>query len=334
MNRTWMTAGALLALALFAPWNLAGAAKTKAKPKPAASTVLRGTSAGTAAATVPTVKPAAKPAATQPPATGWSEAEVAAAKAECTSLLKRAALAFTYAPPIRKGACGTPQPVIVTAFGGKPSIAVDPPATMNCAMAAKLADWLGNTVQPLAQGVMGAPVIGIRNAAAYDCRNRYNDPGQKLSEHAKANALDIHSFKFANGKSVDVEGSWGAVVRDMIAKAKGAKTTPGKSALGFSAKIVREDGSEVTAAVSAMPAPGPAKPVKGARAARHARAAEAAALGISAPAPGTPGAIFIHGVHASACKVFGTVLGPEANDAHREHFHLDLTPRKTGAFCE
>ena len=28
------------------------------------------------------------------------------------------------------------------------------------------------------------------------------------------------------------------------------------------------------------------------------------------------------------------VLGPEANDAHREHFHLDLAPRPGSSYCE
>jgi len=26
--------------------------------------------------------------------------------------------------------------------------------------------------------------------------------------------------------------------------------------------------------------------------------------------------------HESACSIFGTVLGPRANKAHRDHFHL------------
>jgi hypothetical protein len=43
---------------------------------------------------------------------------------------------------------------------------------------------------------------------------------------------------------------------------------------------------------------------------------------------------FLRAVHASACKTFGTTLGPEANDAHRNHFHFDLAERKTSNFCE
>ena len=39
---------------------------------------------------------------------------------------------------------------------------------------------------------------------------------------------------------------------------------------------------------------------------------------------------FLRVVHDSACKRFGTVLGPEYNAAHRNHFHLE---QKAGNFC-
>lgn len=34
---------------------------------------------------------------------------------------------------------------------------------------------------------------------------------------------------------------------------------------------------------------------------------------------------FLQAVHASACKRFGTVLGPAYNAAHRNHFHVELS---------
>lgn len=39
---------------------------------------------------------------------------------------------------------------------------------------------------------------------------------------------------------------------------------------------------------------------------------------------------FLRVVHQSACKRFGTVLGPNYNAAHRDHFHLELG---NGTFC-
>jgi hypothetical protein len=43
---------------------------------------------------------------------------------------------------------------------------------------------------------------------------------------------------------------------------------------------------------------------------------------------------FVRKAHESACRLFGTVLGPEANNAHRNHLHVDMADRSTGAFCE
>ena len=43
---------------------------------------------------------------------------------------------------------------------------------------------------------------------------------------------------------------------------------------------------------------------------------------------------FLRKAHASACGVFTTVLGPEANEAHRNHLHMDLAQRRGAALCE
>jgi hypothetical protein len=60
-----------------------------------------------------------------------------------------------------------------------------------------------------------------------------------------------------------------------------------------------------------------------------------------APAPGEEEerlpaeSAFLHRLHSGACGTFTTVLGPDANEAHRNHFHFDLATRKKGsAFCE
>ena len=46
---------------------------------------------------------------------------------------------------------------------------------------------------------------------------------------------------------------------------------------------------------------------------------------------GTPDAReFLRIIHQSACKRFGTVLGPDYNPAHRNHFHLEYTGAR---FC-
>jgi hypothetical protein len=37
--------------------------------------------------------------------------------------------------------------------------------------------------------------------------------------------------------------------------------------------------------------------------------------------------------HKGACGIFGTVLGPNANAAHRDHFHFDIARHGNGSYC-
>ncbi len=41
----------------------------------------------------------------------------------------------------------------------------------------------------------------------------------------------------------------------------------------------------------------------------------------------------LRGMHSDACGPFGTVLGPNANAQHRNHFHFDTAGYRNGAYC-
>lgn len=43
---------------------------------------------------------------------------------------------------------------------------------------------------------------------------------------------------------------------------------------------------------------------------------------------------FLKEIHKGACKFFGTVLGPEANAAHKSHFHFDMAKRRFSSYCQ
>lgn len=47
---------------------------------------------------------------------------------------------------------------------------------------------------------------------------------------------------------------------------------------------------------------------------------------------GKPGRI-LRTLHKDACGPFGTVLGPEANAAHEDHFHFDTARYRNGSYC-
>ncbi|MEQ1653705.1 MAG: extensin family protein [Hyphomicrobium sp.] len=60
----------------------------------------------------------------------------------------------------------------------------------------------------------------------------------------------------------------------------------------------------------------------------------AAATPAARPTPIVRKTTFLHAAHLSACKIFGTTLGPEANAAHRNHFHVDMAARKITKICD
>jgi glucose/arabinose dehydrogenase len=62
-----------------------------------------------------------------------------------------------------------------------------------------------------------------------------------------------------------------------------------------------------------------------------------AAVGTSGPIVSTISADqkakFVKFLHDDACRTFGTVLGPDANEAHKSHFHFDMKQRRA-SLCQ
>ncbi|MEL6316613.1 MAG: extensin family protein [Pseudomonadota bacterium] len=149
--------------------------------------------------------------------------------------------------------CGAPEGVRLTSVAG---VRIEPAAITTCPVARSLAGWVENSVQPASRQAFGRPVTSLRNAASYACRSRNNQPGAPLSEHGRAAAIDISSFRLSGQGFVPVLGGW-------------------------------DD-------------------------------------------PRSAG--FLRSVWRGACGPFTTVLGPEADRFHQDHFHLDVAPRRS-AYC-
>jgi hypothetical protein len=120
-------------------------------------------------------------------------------------------------------------------------------------MAEALRRWFDDVVQPKAKAYLHATIVRMSTLSGYDCRTRYDDPAQRISQHAYANAIDIAEFITAKGERIAVSEAWDA---------------------------------------------------------------------------GDERAAFLRDIHDGACEIFGTTLGPEANDAHKNHFHLDMKERR------
>ena len=162
-----------------------------------------------AAQTVPLPRPrpalsAIAPPAASPQPADASQPEEPAPPSACRLRLT-AELAIAPSVPVLAGPgeCGTDDAVRLEAvlLADKTRVAVTPPAILRCTMAEAIVQWVradvASAVLPL-----GARLKSIDNYAAYDCRGRNNVIGAKLSEHGKANALDVRSVKLADGTVV------------------------------------------------------------------------------------------------------------------------------------
>jgi len=117
------------------------------------------------------------------------------------------------------GECGAVDAVLLESviLHDQANVVVAPPATLRCDMAEAVAIWLREDVAPAALK-LGAPLRGLDNFDSYECRSRNRVPGAMLSEHGRANALDVRAFKLGNGKvvsltDVNVGKDWRAALR-------------------------------------------------------------------------------------------------------------------------
>lgn len=110
-------------------------------------------------------------------------------------------------PPLSEGMCGERSPLKITAIGKDKPVKFAAPITTNCTMAGTLAGWIGD-VEQAAQKSFGAGIESISTGSDYQCRKVNNGHKGRVSEHAFANALDIMSFKFTNGKATELGSGW------------------------------------------------------------------------------------------------------------------------------
>jgi hypothetical protein len=101
------------------------------------------------------------------------------------------------------GGCGGTDLVRLEAIvlPSKHRVAVTPAATLRCTMASAIADWVRTDVLALAAQQNSEPAV-LDNFDSYECRGFNRIPGAHLSEHGRANALDVRAIKLANGNSI------------------------------------------------------------------------------------------------------------------------------------
>jgi hypothetical protein len=175
-------------------------------------------------------------------ATAGKLARIGADPAACRAALRAGGVSYVDQPVRAQGFCSTRDTVRARGL-----LAPSAP-TLTCPMALRYALWERQVVRPAAGRILDAEVTRVDHLGTYACRTVYGRPGERPSEHARANALDVAGFRLDDGRRVTV------------LKAFAADDAEGR---------------------------------------------------------------FLRAVRDGACGVFGVVLSPDYNAAHRDHLHLD-----------
>jgi hypothetical protein len=312
--------------------------------------------------------------AAQKPTDKWTEAEIADAKAHCAIVLQRIHAVAIPHEPIKEGACGAPAPVELISIGQNPTVSFSPPPVVRCDLAEALVHWLEHDLQPLARKHFGSQIIRIETMSDYSCRNAYGRKSTKLSEHGLANAVDIGAFVLASSETASVFDDWGTPQREILAQIAAEKAAAEKQAADAAAAAKSEQANltedhrpaktppMATASKLGAPAGGLARSTiiegvpkltvtlpGGSTGSKHSASgsrsrggeSDAKKVDLASAARRHAGAspdpeleAFLHDAHKAACRIFGTTLGPEANAAHRNHFHVDMAYRRYKKICD
>src|SRR5271157_2110433 len=142
---------------------------------------------------------------------GRPERPVWRTQAENACFARKLVTLSDYIVPSREidgpGICGMTRPLKVSALAdGK--VGLDKVLIIDCPMIPALEAWLNDIVQPDAQARFGQKVATLNVFGAYSCRSIDNMAGERLSEHAFGNAVDVAGFTLADGRSIRFVRDW------------------------------------------------------------------------------------------------------------------------------
>ena len=188
------------------------------------------------------------------PFTGRKLADLTSDARRCRALLSEAGLAEVAAPTLGSGEprCRVDDGVRIEPEDDQAIDYAPGGLITSCPVAAALALWEREVVQPAARRRFGQAVVRVDHAGSFSCRRLYGRSTGAFSEHATADAIDITGFRLADGTHVSVLKDW------------------------------QDEGDK---------------------------------------------AAFLREVRDGACDLFSTVLSPDYNAAHADHFHLDQATR-------
>jgi hypothetical protein len=170
--------------------------------------------------------PVALPQEFAPPQEAYAafpeEPAAAAAPSACQVRLAKIAVFQPLPTLVGPGECGAVDAVHLDAviLPDQTKVAVTPAGVLRCPMAEELAHWVREDVAPTATK-LGSPLRVLDNFDSYECRGRNRVRGATLSEHGRADAIDVRLFKLADGRSltltdVNVDKAWRETIKASV----------------------------------------------------------------------------------------------------------------------
>lgn len=78
----------------------------------------------------------------------------------------------------------------------------------SCPLAKTYAAWVRNGIAPAARTWLGSDLARVESMGSYACRNVNGAATGRLSEHARANAVDIAAFVLKDGRRITIKRDW------------------------------------------------------------------------------------------------------------------------------
>jgi hypothetical protein len=129
-----------------------------------------------------------------------------ASDSDCEAALKAMGVTFEVEAPVTgETGCGTERPLKVSSVG----VELKPAITTRCPVAKALAAWTKDVVIPSAKLYMKDEPTALSTGDSYQCRTRRGDGETKISEHARANAVDITGVAFSGGRTLAISEQHG-----------------------------------------------------------------------------------------------------------------------------
>ena len=140
------------------------------------------------------------------PLTQWKFAKAKANPMLCMGALSGAATMNALDDEIDSENCGITSRVSIALIGGAQ---IDPIETA-CSTALSLAMWEEHSLQPRAKQVLGTTVTRIDQIGSYSCRRirTTSEQAQRWSTHARAQAIDVTGFRFADQQRIRLIDDW------------------------------------------------------------------------------------------------------------------------------